>query len=134
LREDAPRREAEVIRAREAEVTRAREAEAARARAREAGDERRYGPGAWAALNAARSRPDVIAKERPTANKKDSDGRIPLHGACGYGYGDLERVATLLLAGADINARDSHNETPLHFCKISWPPRHGSPHIGVGRG
>ena len=139
LREDAPRREAEAARAREAEAARARareaeaararareaeaarararEAEAARARAGEAGDESRYGPRAWAALNAARSRPDDIAKERPTANQKDSYGVTPLHLAC-RSNGNLELAATLLLAGADINARTSGNDTPLHYA--SW--------------
>ena len=66
-------------------------------------------------MNAARSRPDDIAKERPTANKKDSIGNTPLRDACYKGY--LELTATLLLAGADINARDSHNETPLHYVR-----------------
>ncbi len=64
-------------------------------------------------MNAARSRPDDIAKERPTANKKDSIGNTPLRDACYKGY--LELTATLLLAGADINARNSDNWTPLHY-------------------
>ena len=80
-------------------------------------DEKKYGPKALAALNA-RSRPDVIAKARPTINQKDSDGYTPLHRAC-RSIGDLELAATLLLAGADINTRNSDNDAPLHWASIN---------------
>jgi len=48
-------------------------------------------------------------------------GWTPLHMAAYNGYRD---VAELLVAdGADVNARDNHNWTPLPMTAANWPRR-----------
>ena len=47
---------------------------------------------------------------------RDDGGLIPLHNACSFGHADV--VQLLLGHGADANARDNWNYTPLHEAAI----------------
>src|SRR5262249_26769294 len=47
-------------------------------------------------------------------NEKDKRGTTPLHYAAAYGT--VESVRTLLAAGADVNARNDFDATPLMWC------------------
>ena len=43
-------------------------------------------------------------------------GLIPLHNACSFGHAEVVRL--LLRHGADANARDNWNYTPLHEAAV----------------
>lgn len=47
---------------------------------------------------------------------RDDGGLIPLHNACSFGHAEV--VNLLLQHGADPNARDNWNYTPLHEAAI----------------
>lgn len=52
-------------------------------------------------------------KGKINVNADDDKKRTALHFACAYG--DVEMAAMLIAAGADINAKDHRDNTPLHY-------------------
>lgn len=56
------------------------------------------------------------AESQDVVNSRDEKGRTALHFACGMASADIARV--LVDAGADLNARDVDECTPLHMAAI----------------
>lgn len=54
----------------------------------------------------------LLANKTVLVSSRNQNGETPLHLAAGYGR--LETVQKLLMAGAKVNARDNLNYTPLH--------------------
>ena len=52
-------------------------------------------------------------KKKKKKNQKDSQGATALHWAAGEGHVDI--VKTLIEKGADVQAKDSNKESPLHY-------------------
>lgn len=61
---------------------------------------------------------DLLLGHGATVSTPDDHGYTPLHIAARYGVG--KAVASLLKAGADVNAADRSDMTPLHYCAYSF--------------
>jgi ankyrin repeat protein len=80
------------------------------------------GSGSILIFAAKSGKPDMvreILRYRPQLEARDHDGKTALFAAEEYGYRDeegarLECVRLLADAGANVNARDGHGNTPLH--------------------
>ena len=61
----------------------------------------------------------VLLSHEANMSSRDVQGWTPLHEASHYGVS--EGVSSLLTAGAEVDARDSADMTPLHHCAFSLP-------------